>query len=151
MFPDKDLGCNSKTTANSRRHQQNTAAVRLLGIVGICKLNTLSLAKVADNISIYKQRERKEFAHLLMPALLPRSAIVGFVRRAIVASLVFDPTIILDRIERGISRLSVKNTLGWLSIEIAIGVQPDRDKIVRLPKNYAVRIPAEISPIFYFL
>lgn len=63
MFPDKDLGNNSNTISNSRKHQQNTAAVRLLDIVGICKPDTLSLTKVADNIVTDVQGKCKEVVH----------------------------------------------------------------------------------------
>jgi hypothetical protein len=41
-----------------------------------------------------------EFAHLLMPARLPISVIVGFVGRAIVALLAFLPTL-TEALERG--------------------------------------------------
>jgi hypothetical protein len=66
MFPDKDLSCNSKTISNTRKHQQNTAAVRLLDIVGICKPDTLSLTKVADNIIVGIQGKYKEFVRFLI-------------------------------------------------------------------------------------
>ncbi|WP_041547939.1 hypothetical protein [Chamaesiphon minutus] len=56
------------------------------------------------------QRKGKEVAHLLIPALLLEAAsLVGFVERAIVASLGFHPDAHPKRIERGTSRLSVKS------------------------------------------
>ena len=75
MFPDKDLGCNSKTISNSQKHKQSIAAVRLSDIVGICKLGTLSLTKVADNIVVDVYGKCNEFAHSLMH----RSSTAGYV------------------------------------------------------------------------
>jgi hypothetical protein len=57
MFLGKDSSYSSKTISHSRKHQRNIAAALLWDIVGTCKLGTLSVTKVADNIIVYGHRK----------------------------------------------------------------------------------------------
>lgn len=92
MFPDKDLGCNSRTISRNRMRQQNIAVALLSDLVGTCKLNTLSSTKVVDNMTIAGMQEKyKEFVRFLIHRPSTAGCASHLVGGAIVNSLAFHP------------------------------------------------------------